>query len=320
MEESSEKSSRLGIIILTGIISLIVGVSGGLIVNYFTERKAGLEYDIVSSSLFAGQTQRVAIVGLNVTNPGAKEVEDINCQIEFGNSNITELKVVGLNPSAYNTKISNNRLDLKAPYLNPRESFSIQLLLGTTETELKPPLISIRGRGVTAYQKPTISEKRKISQIISLLAAAFSALLPLIAIRRILPRFFFTKRHRDDQRDIFAFVLGVNGFYAEAEAIRNSVRSLSYWSESDRLAERCLISKDVSTIERGISCLRHLLEYAGMSDTSRLIVHYNIARLAAAKGDNTLVNDHLKVARKGKHAVIEKRIAFDSNLAKVRKV
>lgn len=57
-----------------------------------------------------------------------------------------------------------------------------------------------------------------------------------------------------------------------------------------------------------------------MADTSRLIVHYNIARLAAAKGDNTLANDHIKLARKGKHAVIEKRIAFDSNLTKVGKV
>lgn len=198
MEEASERPSRLGTIILTGVISLIVGVSGGLIVNYFTERKGGLEYDIVSSSLFAGQAQRVAIVGLNVTNTGAKEVEDINCQIEFANANITELKVVGLNPNVYNTKISNARLDLKTPYLNPRESFSIQLLLGSPETELKPPLISIRGKGVTAYQKTAISEKRKIPDIIPLLAAAFSALLPIIAIRRILPHMFFTKSHIDD--------------------------------------------------------------------------------------------------------------------------
>lgn len=81
-----------------------------------------------------------------------------------------------------------------------------------------------------------------------------------------------------------------------------------------------MISKDVATIERGISCLRQLLEYAYMANTSRLIVHYNIARLAAAKGDNTLANDHIKLARKGKHAVIEKRIAFSSNLTKVGKV
>ena len=81
-----------------------------------------------------------------------------------------------------------------------------------------------------------------------------------------------------------------------------------------------MISKDVATIERGISCLRQLLDYAGISDTSRLIIHYNIARLAVAKGDNTLANDHLKLARKGKHTVIEKRIAFDTNLVKLNKV
>jgi hypothetical protein len=49
---------------------------------------------------------------------------------------------------------------------------------------------------------------------------------------------------------------------------------------------------------------------------SQLIVHYNIARLAAAMGDEVIRNEHLKLARKGNHAVIEKRIAFDGNLAK----
>lgn len=97
-------------------------------------------------------------------------------------------------------------------------------------------------------------------------------------------------------------------------------RKAAYWSEADRLAEFCLQSGDATVNARGQSCLEHLLEYASMADTSELLIHFNIARLAAKQGDATAAREQLEAARKGNHKVIDKRISFDAELSKLIKV
>jgi len=49
-------------VLLSGVISLFVGVGGALILDYLRTSAAKLEYEVISSSKFTGQVQKLAMV------------------------------------------------------------------------------------------------------------------------------------------------------------------------------------------------------------------------------------------------------------------
>jgi hypothetical protein len=132
----------------------------------------------------------------------------------------------------------------------------------------------------------------------------------MVTLRRRLrtPSKFFTEQHRGDQRDVTAFVFAANGFNEEAQWTRNSERELSYWAEGDRLTEKVLEAGAPENIRRAIECLKALLNYGAIHDTSELLIHFDIARLAAAIGDKDAAFRHLSIARDRHHPVIETRV------------
>jgi len=215
MSEESTPGSKYFWILVTGLVSLVVGVGGGLILHRLTVARADLEYELKTSEVFSGQKKNIAIFALEVRNPGKKEIEDLVCRIELSDSALQEPKIIGLPTSAYTSSQGEEFFQLKAPFLNPRESFSIQLLLTLPSQKLNPPMIRIRGKGTTAKERTSEDIGKKDKPLATSLAAAISTMifpLILLLIRRFRPEFFFTKVHRDDQRDVLSFVLSLNGF------------------------------------------------------------------------------------------------------------
>ncbi len=151
----------------------------------------------------------------------------------------------------------------------------------------------------------------------SLASAISTMVIPLLILLviRFRPEFLYTKLHRDDQRDVFAFVLAINGFQELAIVTRYSERRQFYWSTADALTEHCLTSGDEPVLRRGIKALDDLMRYADVESTSKLLIHCNIARLAVRIPDRTLAKKHVELALKRRHKVIEKRIALDPELA-----
>ncbi|MGH7802695.1 MAG: hypothetical protein ACREOW_19060 [Thermodesulfobacteriota bacterium] len=119
-------------------------------------------------------------------------------------------------------------------YLNPEEAFSVQLLVACKKPEIEVPIPSVRAKGIVGVDRATRPKRTQLRYILPFVGAAFSALLPVTVLRyfrRRHPWFFFTKRHRDDQRDVVAFVFEIHGFHEEARWARSSERSLSYWAK-----------------------------------------------------------------------------------------
>ncbi len=317
MAEQENTIAKYFWIILTGIVSLIVGVGGGVIINYFTQKRTALEYELVTSEVFSGQKQNIAILALQINNPGNKEFEDFICRVSFPDAQLTEFKVTGLPKPSYTTKSRNDFFELKAPFINQQEVFSVQLLLSLQKSQLVPPNIEIRGKGVIAKKRSEIETQKKYKSLVTLLATAVSTMmLPvvLLFIAKRYPLLFYTTFHQDDQRDVLAYIFSINGFLEEADKIRSSERQHYYWAQSDFLTEKCLASKDEQLIRRGIKTLHDLINYASLSHTSLLIIHCNIARMAASLDDAETAKKYLRLACKGKHKVIEKRIILDEKL------
>lgn len=321
-DSSNFKGKYLGFI-LTGIISLVVAVGGGYILNYLTEKRTALEYEVVNSEVFSGQKQNIAISTIDIRNSGKKELENLFCKIAFSNVIINEYKITGIPKSQSSTTQETNQFQLNAPFINPGEKVSVQFLLLLPAGQYEKPTIEVRGKGVvgietTGHNRSAASPK---SSLLLLLVTALLALSPmmLLILLKLNQKVFYTKKHADDQRDILAYVFAINGFLNESNVIRNLSRKVSYWAEADYLTEQCISTKDDATIRRGMKCLEDLIGYAEIAATSVLILNYNIARMAAVISDTAKANESLKKALEGNHKVIIKRIHLDNNLSELYK-
>lgn len=312
-------------IIITAVVSLIVGVSSGLVIDYFKSSVHNLEYTLSVSDAFKGQMGSFAIMQLEIINSGKKEVENLVARIEGNKDEFVEAKVSGLPPSSCSHKLEKTTFQLDTPFLNPKETISVQLLVSPNTEKTDEPTIKVRAKGIVGKQKVELSKKSKASSLMALIPpislTVLTAFLMLTRLRSQmsfgLRTFGYTTSHKDDQRDVFSYILNLNGLPDEAEAVRKSPRNLSYWAESDRLTNLALSQKDNDKISRLVNSFEHLKYYAAVEDTSCMLINTNIARLYVNLGEVEKAKEALAKARSKKHKVIEKRIELDENLRKV---
>jgi hypothetical protein len=317
------------IILLTGLVSLVVGVGSGLLINYFTEKRAKLTYDITTQEVFSGQLNNIGIFAMRIANDGKREIEQILCQLVFPEGKITERRIVGIPESARSVKEVDNEVEVNVPFLNPGEQFSIQILLSGVIKPLVRPTIEVRGKGILGKQAESEKSSRG-GEVFSIITAVFAALgtavtFAIYSRRKIAP--FYLKylkpveietieesHHSGDQRDILAYALELKSLSEDAQYIRNLPRKITYWSLSDALCNRWLISADKDRIRSGIEALDLLIDYAAIHDQSKRIIMVNMARLALALEDIEKARGYLKIAKERQDTIINKRIKADPTL------
>lgn len=211
VEKSSveQGSSKWGIILLTGFVSLLVGVATALIVDYVRTSAAKLEYDIVSSSSFLGQTQKIGLAVVQIQNTGRKEIESVTAKISAKGTEVLETKLEGFPTHGLTEQKLNDTYLLEIPYLNRSESGRILLLFSLTSQEFAPPTVELRARGVTGIPRTKDEKSSRYGVSIAAIGAGLASLSSLLAFTTLL-RLRFKRvltSHSDDQRDVAAFVL-----------------------------------------------------------------------------------------------------------------
>ncbi len=302
--------------IFGGIISIVVGIASGYGVNWLTEKKAELSYDITSIQAFPGQ-ERIGIVAVRVINSGKKELENIDAGFRFPDAEIKEIQFQGLNPQTLSKDKTSLRFQL--PFLNASESFLVQVLVSPNSESLQRPIVDLRAKGAIGIPfQPDEIEKIDKQHVLALSVSAFVPFLTLYLFRKrsgfsIDP--LISTGHFDDQRDIFAFILGAYGFIDDAEGIKKWPRELSYWSISDMLTEKWLNSGDNQKLISGREILNQLIEYAKIADESKRILLVNLARLSMALNDRKSAIEYITKAASDKRKIVKDRIKIHKELA-----
>ena len=116
-------------IVIAGLVSLVIGVGSGWLINYLTEKRAKLTYDVTTQEVFAGEAINLGIFAIRIANEGKKEVEKLSCHLTFPAGEISEIRITGVPESARTVNSSGTDIEVNLPFLNPGENFSIQLLL-----------------------------------------------------------------------------------------------------------------------------------------------------------------------------------------------
>lgn len=315
MSESSERRTNYGAILLTGFVSLLVGVGSGWTINFITEKRMSLEYELTSLEVFEGSQEQLGIVAVRITNTGKREIEQFHCQIVLPDAEIREVRHEGLPAETLDAKTQGNRLVVTSPFLNPEETFALQLLVEPVASTLASPEIEMRGKGVVGHPRAVSSLEGSRKPTLELLATALATMFTALAMA-------MTLRHRlrrtgapfpggrGEQRDDFAFLLELNGFAQQARELRLMADNQSYWALSDAFATTVLASTDVrDAAQRGVRVLKQLLELHSIAARSAAIIRLNMARLALAAGETseaeTIVSDELASGHKEAKARIQ---------------
>lgn len=327
-EEPAQRRSNIVTIVLTGLVSLVVGVGSGLLINYFTEKQSKLTYDVTTQEVFSGQQNNIGIFALRIVNDGKKEIEQVTCHLWFPEGKLTERRVAGIPDSARSVGGSEKEIEVTVPFLNPGEQFSIQALLSEVRQPLARPSIEIRGKGVLGAEVSSQGSSQQDKDK-TLLAVSVA----VVTLGTAFVFFFgsYSKKKKEktgsdrhlvshgDQGDIIAFVLESKSLDDDARAIRERPQDVSYWAASDALCKKWLQAADDGRIRKGIEALDLLTDYARMKDGSQRIVFLNMSRLALAIKETDLAKKYLTAARADKDGVIEKRIKMDEAFASIVK-
>lgn len=279
-------------LIITGIISLAVAVGGNLVVNWLSEEKLSLTYDLVSSESFASSNSHIKITTLTLSNEGTKSVDEVVLSLKMNSGVISEYKIFNIPANLYTIKEDSKQLVLQVKYLNAGDHFSIQMLTHSDDQKEFLPSVDLRGRGVIG--KPSkVKESNSFLESVLLAMAAIAAFVSVLSmwsnkkVNSLLESSRFdleNGKHRGDQRDIFAYVLSINGLLSEAKLVREFPRKIHYWSIADLLTEEWIGSGDKTVQEKGIKVLTDLIDYAAINGQSIRLVQTNIIRLETKLG------------------------------------
>lgn len=326
MSEQQKPASKLFWIIIAGLVSLVVGVAGAVLGNYFTESRPQLSYDITSIEVFPGESNQLGIVAILVENPGGKEIEDLQCHVELIDAKLMEPRCKGIAKNSIKIQNDSNAVDISVPFFNPTETFSLQLLVEPEGDALVAPHIDIRGKGIVAKPKSEGTQTRSslikllpsLLGISSSILATFIMALSTVQLRsgklKSFRRAIESLANRDGlgtaKRDGFAFLVGLHGSPEFATEIRQSQRSLTWWTLSDSLTERALSQtpRKEDDVRNATIILQKLLDSTDqISLGSTAIIQTNIARLFMALEDENSAIEWVTKAKESSRRIADRR-------------
>ncbi|EIJ0971067.1 hypothetical protein LH716_004149 [Vibrio vulnificus] len=296
-------------LLVTGLISLAVAVGGNLVVNWLTAEKMALGYDLSTSETFSSSNGNIKITTLKINNSGSKSIDEVVLSISMTTGSIQEFKVSGIPANLYSISSKPNQVVMQSKYLNAGESYTIQLLTQATDQVDFLPSIDLRGRGVIGK----LVQKNDGSSLLDVVTTATAAITIFAAF------FSFKIRsgnslasdiidgHSGEQRDVVAYVLGVNGLSDDANDVRMLSRKISYWSIADYLCEKWIQSNDPDLQNKGAMSLKDLISYGSISPDSITLIKTCIVRLNHASGSASDESLLLEL-QKSKSDVVKHRI------------
>jgi hypothetical protein len=244
-DSSNQNSLNWAAIIVGGVISIVVGVAIALILDYVRTSANKLEYEILSSSEFSGQQQKIGMLAIQVQNSGRHELEFIYARIELKDATILESKTSDFPTKGLTEVKTTNAYTVELPYLNPSERGRILLLVNLNGNSLQNPSVELRAKGVVGRERSIeqAGPKDQKSKITLVVEAAFATVTTAIILARFLRmrgKSGYTNSHSDDQRDVAAFVFEMSGLPEEAAAFRALMRHIPYWSLADAMTQAAL--------------------------------------------------------------------------------
>lgn len=296
-------------IVLSAIATFAVTIVAPFVLDYIRTPELKLQYSVQNTLPFKTQVQEMASYQVMIENAGTKTLDDIYCEIVFSNAQINQSAFFSDSLLEYNQSISDGSLTVNISNLNPQENATIYALATSSQPLPKQPEVHLRARGVTG----TLASSNEESG----LPWYFSPTVSVLGIAAGLggAATLFRRQSKGESLDMeqidnLGYLCGVHGLYSEMDRYYNSPTRVYYRREADRLAT--LAIKNPAESGKIKLVLADLLEYVqGITNVSKAIVQYDIAKISKVGGEMAEAKAHLEEAKKLCPKLVEKRLKID---------
>ena len=276
--------------------------------NYFETPELKLQYYVQGTIPFKTENQEIATYQIFITNDGSKMLEDINAQIDLPNSIINQSTIYSDFPIEYSKNVGDGSLFLNVSDLNPHESVTIHIL-ATSYTQLPSiPNVQLRSRGVSGTRDFLIEGSPDFGSSIVPLAVSGIALAMGVSTAQII--FRRVSKSEGNQKDNLIYLCVIHDLPSEMERYSETTAKIYYRREADRFA--MLAIRDPGEGERRLNVLKDLLKIGKITQDSRAIIHFNIAKIQKLLGNESESQKEIEEAKKISKKLIENRIKIDS--------
>lgn len=293
-------------IIITILLTGIVTLASSLIIDWYKSEEPKLIYSTTETLPFEGKENYFGIYHIKIENQGKNPISDLSTYINIPDSIINDKKIL-IDPAInYSENLLNDTYSLQTQYINPKDVVEISLLVTSKNKLPSNPILSVRGKGINGILQSSLSQNTNFYNLfLSVLIGmtAFSA--------SIVRRFKKEAKHSDDQKLILAYLCRINGLTDEANKYLESLRKIAYWAEADNLGFDASKDNSPERKEKIKKLLTDIINYAGVVDSSKGIIYYNIAVIEISQGNFDQAINNLKKAREFNGKIIDSRLKLD---------
>jgi hypothetical protein len=323
-----ERGINWGQIIVTALITGVVAIATGMILFKLQTRQPNLTYESSTTSPFHGTEQDFAVYNVSISNNGAVPVDDVVGLIEVKNSLFEDYRIIHEPSLQIDEEISLGSITIRIPELNPNETIDISVLATSKDDLPNKPDVSVRGSGVIAKEtgnneQASLFSEDRFTFLLTVIVAAYSGVASLFIMRRnsLYIKIFgktisVTDKHSGNQNRIMAYLCGVNGLHEDVQDYLTRPNDTAYWAEADMHAAIAEANPDSPETEARKKVLIDLLSYAKIADLSRQIIKYDIARIAAAQGNQEEAKEYISKIKS--NPIITSRLKMQKNLDEIK--
>lgn len=256
-------------------------------------------------------------------NVGKSPAKDIIWYIEISKSTIDQYEI-SVDPAIDVLDNSTTEsIRLNVPLLNPSEQIDVSILAMSTSSLalVEKPDISVRGIGIIGKEETTSSTYNFFSvetiMIIVIAVVTATSVLSKMGTSFVLNFLGLKKLQIGEgfnpstlgQSGTFAYLFGIQNASAFEEYYHEHTE-LQYWKESDRLGN-LVPSLTEEDIKKVIFTLENTHTLGNISQDSKGIIYYNIAKIYAHLNNFDKVKENIVQAKKYCKSLIEKRLELD---------
>jgi hypothetical protein len=307
-------------VIATSVITGVVAVFTGMLLFWWQAERPDLTYNSIRSIPFDNASNKLFIQQIEIQNSGNKSVDDVVLLIEFSDEVIEKSRISIDKTISHKIDSNEKSIQLKIDSLNPGEIANLSVLYQSANSMSAGAKISLRGRGIVGKPIGSKSVDTKNSIYIGLVAAYAGLMsIPLSTkrgrdrVKMIINNLILRKPFDSEQKNNLASIISMYGYPEKAREYLNSGSERKYWVEADLLAAEALLGNE-KLKEDTIQILLAISKISMIAETSKCIIHYNIARIYRSLNNNDKVKENIKLAKALNESEVKQRLQLDPML------
>lgn len=262
--------------VVTAVITIIISVISGMIVEYFKNFAPKIRYKIGNGIPIHIEDSKKCAYIITACNSSNKTIKDITMIIESPVSKLTSAGVVISKALKYDIEEKEDMIEVSIPFMSKGDEFSVTVYTEDHNmSSLKPNVIIRSPEGVKNINQDD-SAKRSLGLAAKIAPAVLAGVLVAITLDIITPD--------TDQKDKLMLLSSSFGLH-ELTIMYSNQEEINYYDQGALIYAKASECEDIEKIKRYRDYLIAVREGNGIAKLSKSVINYHIGKISLLLGD-----------------------------------